>query len=312
MTIAVSLKIDDGLVLAADSATTLVQENNGQFQASNVYNNANKIFNLHKNLPIGAITWGVGSVGRASISTLVKDFRQQFSQSPEKLSVSVDAESYSVGEIAKAFRAFIYEEHYVPNFAQFGDTRKPALGFIVGGYSTDSSIADEFQIDILEDGSCGEPLQLRPNGISGASWAGQPEALNRLFSGFSASALAVFEEDFGLSSEVIQDLSTRMRAKTEAPLINSAMPLQDAIDLARFMVQVTADWCRFSPGAQTVGGPTEIAAITRHEGFRWIERKHYYKRELNDYPYTPGGGNNERSSDSNAVWLDKQNFRNTK
>jgi hypothetical protein len=31
-----------------------------------------------------------------------------------------------------------------------------------------------------------------------------------------------------------------------------------------------------------VGGPIEIAAITKHEGFRWIQRKHFYPAGLND------------------------------
>jgi hypothetical protein len=27
---------------------------------------------------------------------------------------------------------------------------------------------------------------------------------------------------------------------------------------------------------KTVGGPIEIAAITKHEGFKWIERRHFF------------------------------------
>ena len=27
--------------------------------------------------------------------------------------------------------------------------------------------------------------------------------------------------------------------------------------------------------------PKNIAVITKHEGFKWIERKHYYNQELN-------------------------------
>jgi hypothetical protein len=45
----------------------------------NVYNHANKIFNLRKGLPIGAVTWGAGSIGSAAISTLAKDLRRRFS-----------------------------------------------------------------------------------------------------------------------------------------------------------------------------------------------------------------------------------------
>jgi hypothetical protein len=55
MTIAVALKVQDGIVLAADSASTLFGEGVGGAGPGvvNVYNNADKIVNLGKGLPIG-------------------------------------------------------------------------------------------------------------------------------------------------------------------------------------------------------------------------------------------------------------------
>ncbi len=45
MTIAITLKVNDGLVLAADSASTIVATDElGNAGVINVYNNANKIF----------------------------------------------------------------------------------------------------------------------------------------------------------------------------------------------------------------------------------------------------------------------------
>ncbi len=59
------------------------------------------------------------------------------------------------------------------------------------------------------------------------------------------------------------------------------MPIQDAIDFAEFLVHTTAEFTRFKRGAATVGGPIEIAAITKHERFKWVKRKHYYDVALN-------------------------------
>jgi hypothetical protein len=64
-------------------------------------------------------------------------------------------------------------------------------------------------------------------------------------------------------------------------LVQPAMPFQDAIDLAEFMVDLTIRYSRFDTGAPTVGGPIEIAAISKHEGFKWIKRKYYYDQALN-------------------------------
>ncbi|MFZ2227485.1 MAG: hypothetical protein WA090_07365 [Candidatus Nanopelagicaceae bacterium] len=78
MTIEIAVKVHDGLVLAADSATTLLQrDSNGQTKETNIYNNANKVMNLYKGLPIGLMSWGLGSIGSSSISTLGKDLRQR-------------------------------------------------------------------------------------------------------------------------------------------------------------------------------------------------------------------------------------------
>jgi hypothetical protein len=70
----------------------------------------------------------------------------------------------------------------------------------------------------------------------------------------------------------------------QAPIVFPPMPIQDAIDLAEFLVHASIMYSRFSPGAPVVGGPIEIAAITKHEGFKWIKRKYYYDRKLNPEP----------------------------
>jgi hypothetical protein len=51
------------------------------------------------------------------------------------------------------------------------------------------------------------------------------------------------------------------------------MTLPDAIDYARFLVQTTSDYHRFANMQPMVGGPTDIALITKWIGFRWVQRK---------------------------------------
>src|SRR5882672_6058282 len=77
MSIAVIIGVHDGVVLAADSASTLTISvaPGSAAGVANVYDNANKIFNLYKGLPIGCVTFGAGSIGNSSIGTLIKDLR---------------------------------------------------------------------------------------------------------------------------------------------------------------------------------------------------------------------------------------------
>ena len=57
----------------------------------------------------------------------------------------------------------------------------------------------------------------------------------------------------------------------------SAFSLQDAIDYAKFLIRTTADYQRFSGKLPTVGGEIDIALITNRRGFRWIAQKELYR-----------------------------------
>ncbi len=283
MTIAISIKVNDGVVLAADSATTLLalDPQHGAPVVVNVYNSANKVFNLRKGLPIGVITWGAGNIGAASISTLLKDLRQRLSSAQETHHDWVIEENqYSVLTIADKVRQFFFDEKYTPAFAQVPEEIRPVLGFIVAGYSSGSNFAEEYLIQI-QNGKCAPPLALRSAEQTGLTWNGEIEAITRLIVGFSPSLPMWFKQVTQMADEQLQVFVADMQQVMQAALVQPAMPIQDAIDLADFLVQTAIQYSRFAPGAQTVGGPIEIAAITKHEGFKWIKRKLYYQNELN-------------------------------
>jgi hypothetical protein len=302
VTIAISIKINDGLVLASDSASTVLgAAPNGELQVINVYNNAIKVFNLRKGLPIGAITWGAGSIGQASISTIIKDLRERFTEDDPEEGWKLDPRAYSVEAVAKKLKELVFDDLYVKAFKDFPH-QKPSLGFIVAGYSAHEPMADEFQIDI-QNGECRGPRRLRAREEVGVTWAGDPEALNRLLAGVSGGLPAVLQAHFGVRPEQIPEAMTLIQQNLQLPLVLPAMPLQDAIDLAEFMVDLTIRFSRFMPGAPTVGGPIEIAAISKHEGFRWVKRKYYFPRELNPEEkfsrvYEPDGKIDKRGTDA--------------
>jgi len=280
MTIAVSLKVNDGVVLAADSASTLLTNTPQGPGIIQVFNNANKIFNLRKGLPLGLITWGAGSIGRAAISSLAKDLRNRMTQ-PDAAHKEwhIDEQDYSLETVARNVRRFFFEEHYKPAFQDWSE--KPPLGFIVAGYSTGGDLAEEFRIEINAKGECPDPVPLRTKEDCGVTWSGEPEAISRLVLGFSPQLPVVLQQKLGIKPDQIPRVMEIISAVTKAPVVYDAMPIQDAIDLAEFFVDLTERFSRFTPGAITVGGPIEIAAITKHEGFKWIKRKYYFSMALN-------------------------------
>ena len=95
------------------------------------------------------------------------------------------------------------------------------------------------------------------------------------FSG-TARSLAV-----GVASADLTAAISLIQTEVAEFLVEAPMPIQDAADLAEFLVYSTCMYTRFKRGAATVGGPIEVAAITKHEGFKWIKRKHYFDMSLN-------------------------------
>jgi hypothetical protein len=245
----------------------------------NIYNSAVKLFNLRKGLPIGAVTWGSGSIGQDSISTIIKDLRSRFTgDDTEHKDWKLDPEKYDIATVAQRLKQFVFDDLYVKAFKDF--PQKPALGFIVAGYSAKAPMADEFQIDI-QNGECVGPRLLRKRDEAGMTWAGEPEVLNRIVTGIGSAMPTILQQNFGVPEQEVPGALAVIRQNMEIPFILPAMPLQDAIDFADFLVDVTIKFARFRPGAPTVGGPIEIAAISKHEGFRWIKRKYYFRRDIN-------------------------------
>jgi len=282
LTIAICIKINDGLVLASDSATTVLgHDQDGKLGVVNVYNNATKVFNLKKGLPIGAITWGAGSIGQASISTIIKDLRAAFTgRSQIHPEWKLDQSLYTVEEVANRLKEFVFDELYDPAFKDFAYD-KPDLGFVVAGYSAkDSTMADEFRIE-MRNGELTGPTRIMAHNEIGLTAGGDTEALSRLMNGGGSSLPQVLQSVFKIPDDQLPSVTELIQQRLTVPLLLPAMPLQDAIDLGEFLVDLTIKFSRFAPGPPTVGGPIEIAAISKHEGFRWIKRKYYFDRQYN-------------------------------
>lgn len=271
MTICVAVKVHDCLVFASDSALSLVQDG----ATLNVYSHGNKVFNLVKGLPVCAMFCGMGNIGRSSISALAKDLRSQLSLTPSD--GGLDRAQYTIEEIAERTKQYLFDRYQA---LEAKPTEPHSLEFYVGGYSARSDIAEVWKI-VIVNGECAGPAQ-QFEGLESAYvlWAGQPEALNRLILGYSQHLPDALLEA-GLEPERLLHTMNTVRSYVSTPLASDPMPTGDAIALAEFLVNVTKQYVHFLSGADTVGGETDIATVTPHEGFRWIKRKHFYPRELN-------------------------------
>ncbi len=277
VTVALTVQVNDGLVIATDSAVTISTGIGDDASYFNTYKNANKIFNLVKGFPLGVAVWGSGDIGQSSIGTLIKDLRASMTPTDIHLlgGVSLDPKNYTVGEVAERVRQFI-EEKSQEAISRGGSV--PYLGIAVCGYSAGSPLAEQWTVEVV-DGKC-HCQKLRAAGEFGANWFAQTEPINRLYLGRS-SALGKVLVDLGVPEENVPAALAEIDKRLEAQLVVPAMPIQDAIDLAEFLVETTVRFYRFCPGVSTVDGAIEVAAITKHEGFKWVKRKHYFDKTYN-------------------------------
>ena len=83
----------------------------------------------------------------------------------------------------------------------------------------------------------------------------------------------------GITSQINREMFN-LYAK---PLIDTVALLdkEDMANMAESFISLTSLVRRMQPGEETVGGPVDVAVISKGDGFVWINRKHYFKPELN-------------------------------
>ena len=266
MSIIVSVKINDGVVMAADSATT--------FAIGQIYEHANKVVNLVKGFPVGVMTCGAAGIGNASIATLLKDLRQRLSgKEAAHLDWKLDESAYTMEAVAKRVHEFFAE--------QVKSNEAPVFMLLrICGYSSGRLLPEVWQV-AFDQSKLLDPSCVQPEDNFGPRWNGETEALDRMIIGIGSASKDGLQT-LNITPAQFVDAKSKLAPYTYQNLILPAAPIQDAIDLARFMVDVTKGFIRFSVShPKTVGGPVEVAVITKHEGFKWVQRKHFYSVETN-------------------------------
>ncbi|MEJ1098575.1 MULTISPECIES: hypothetical protein [unclassified Pseudoxanthomonas] len=271
MTIVVALKVGDGLVLGADSASTLFTGTDYH----NSYFNTEKLIRVD-GLPVGALTFGLGALKNRSVSSLANDLKIRIqSEDPDW---KIDSANYKIDDVVDRFKRYYYDDLYLAEFgaAKVGpdDDLGAVMGFFVGGFASGSDSSEVWRILLTQRG-CDVTKLIAADTPWDCVWEGAREPIQRILWGYSDQILQRL-----LDAGVQQDVADQLLASME-PLINGAMPIQDAVDFVDYLIGVTCGYVRFAPGHMTVAKPIDLAAITKYNGFKWITRKLYYPAALN-------------------------------
>lgn len=254
MTLIVSLRIPDGIVLAGDSLATMMSDVNVQADLnvtcpqcghqhvisgapvghlnvpSTTYSYAQKVFPFLNEYGIG--TYGIGQLTGKTIYFAMRELEKEI-KSSEKIPSGVEAVADAIGARAQELL-----RQQVQNIDQAPENWF-AVGFQIVGY--ENSVAKTVIIEL------GKTINKAVFDKLGCTRTGQAHVVDAIW--------ALYKQ----------------RPDDQAQYTNFS--LQDAIAYAEFLIGTTAAYQRFSRTIPQVGGEIDIALVTPFTKFKWIKQK---------------------------------------
>ncbi len=245
--------------MAADSRVSVEIPSEGGPNLSANFDNASKIISFSgPHSYVGAVTYGAAAIGLRMAYSFLPEFELTL-EKEDRLSVQEYADRLSDFFMA-LWKAAMPESYQGQN-----------MGFIVGGYDRQAAYGDVFVFEIPQSPRP-QPKHAGDHSF-GMSWRGQTQIANRLLNGCDPSTVEVVRQALDLDAQQVEKVTQAIRSQLRFPIPFPVLPLQDCVDLAIFLIRSTITAQRFAVGLQAVGGPVEVATVTRTEGLRYIKRK---------------------------------------
>jgi hypothetical protein len=85
--------------------------------------------------------------------------------------------------------------------------------------------------------------------------------------------------------ERLEKLTSERRSTFSDQMVNiiAGLPKEELANMAESLVSLTSLRRKVSYDLETVGGPIDVAVISKGDGFIWIKRKHYFDPALNPH-----------------------------
>lgn len=270
MSLAVVFKGPEGIVLAADSRVTLTQvgqltvpdgEGTHTQVTHSYFDNATKLLGLRGHPNIGIVTYGQGAIGQER-PRMAHGFIPEFEA---HMTENGNGETARVEETARQLGAFFLEQWNEAQMPPGADS----MIFLVAGFDDGEAYGRVFEVAVP---NAPEPIEINP-GEFGVTWGGQTYLVDRLVTGVAPMAGNHAKAALNLSDDQVRTLEDRWAAELQLAIPYQFLPLQDCVDLATFLIDMTANVMTWTAGVQGVGGDVDVATITRTDGFESVQQK---------------------------------------
>jgi hypothetical protein len=265
MSLGMVFKGPEGMVLGADSRVTLTLSAVPGGAAAPMlipatYDNAIKLLKVAGQDFVAAITYGVGAIGQASPRTahsFLPEFEAELSQQPHRLSVE---------DFATRLGEFFHRQWQatMPEGVQIGD-----MVFLIAGYNENEAYGHVYQLMVP---SAPVPVEQNLNEF-GLTYGGQTEITERILNGIDRLTIQLISTQLNLATSVADPLFIMARQNQALKIPYPFLPLQDCVDLTILLIHTTSRLMRFTTDIRGVGGPIDVATITRTEGFKNVQAK---------------------------------------
>src|ERR1035438_5068391 len=193
MSIVASVKVNDGIVLGADSAATISgQVAPNVIQPVKTYQHAQKLYRVG-DLKAAILTYGIGNIGQRSMTSIISEFN-------EKIIKDHFTSKNSIEEITQALLDFI-KTKYDEAFSQITPTDRNTLqlGMFVAGFSDTDIMANEWEFTLPSDTVV---KKVRESSAVGASWRGMIIPFQRIYKGYDPRLVDELVKKNNLNQEI--------------------------------------------------------------------------------------------------------------
>jgi hypothetical protein len=256
----------EGVVLGADSTTTVTMPTSGGGkQVAQVFNFAQKVFEVGEHGRMGVCTWGAGGIGTTSHRTLFA-----------RLADAVQNEKLTVGGAADRLLTLACEAATTQN-----DPTAPfeGVGYFLGGWDVESHNPSCYFLNVAPNGL----TQKNALSLGEARFGGVYHFFARVFNGYDPDLKLKLHQSLRrhLGSTVPADFDAIFESafgEAAAPFAAGGfrdLPLREAIDFIYSYLHITVKALKFKFGPPICGGPIEIGFISTDRLFRWARHKSF-------------------------------------
>ncbi|HII08732.1 MAG TPA: hypothetical protein HA355_03975 [Methanosphaera sp.] len=306
MTLIINIVTPEGIIMASDSRQS--ERNIKEFTRIST-NSANKLFSLNDRVIVGTagLAFFADNTGiRKNVSEYIESFKKdnkldlltveeiatklqeyinkhypwekQLDISAQQLEIEAKQNGDKILSLERRDDSIDFKIKQPSGRIREGHLNIEPVNLLVSGYNSDGTT------QTYEINSPGEKILKRENNEFGCTWIGQGDVVSRLILGYDSKLFKVpIIKAMGKKAD--DDLRTQIRG-LEYFIQWSLITLQDAVDLAVFLIKSTSVMQRFADGIsmdvgdiQGVGGPIDVALITK-DGIKWINKKEITYSEL--------------------------------